>query len=175
MLLEAAGFPVEVVEIDCEEIFPPDLMLERVAEYIANLKSEAASVYFKKDAFVLTADTVVVCQDELLEKPIDRDQAIEMLLKLSDRSHQVFTGVTINTNSRTYSLSDLSTVTLGELNTEEINYYVDKFQPFDKAGSYGIQDWIGWTKIRRIEGSYANVMGLPVDQVYQIIMDHKFQ
>ena len=167
MLLEAAGFPVQVVEIDCEEKYPASIPLSQVAEYVAQLKADAARHFRRDGSIVITADTVVVLQDQVLEKPQNKKDAVAMLQSLSGQCHQVFTGVVISSSIKEFAFTDESVVTIAKLTDEEINYYIEQYSPFDKAGSYGIQDWIGWTKVRKIEGSYANVMGLPVDRIYE--------
>ena len=165
-LMKEAGFEFTVEKPDMDESFPPDLPLEQVAKYIAEKKAE----YFRltmKDEIILTADTVVVLENRIINKPEDRNEAIGMLLALSGKTHLVVTGVCILSKEREESFDDTTEVTFQALSLEEIEYYVDHYKPYDKAGAYGAQDWIGMVAIQRIVGSYFNVMGLPIHKVYQ--------
>ena len=150
----------------CEEIYPPDLAAEAVPEYLANLKSEKYPWPLAMDEILVTADTGVIVGNCVLGKPADRDDAVRMLKTLSGREHRVVSGVTIRDMQRKVSFSSFTVVSFREMTGEEIGYYVDTYQPYDKAGAYGIQEWIGYVAIRRIEGSYFNVVGLPVQQLY---------
>lgn len=149
-----------------EETFPSELPFDEVAEYLAIKKSEAFPQELKETDILITADTVVLCEGGLLGKPVSRDDALEILLLLSGRRHTVVTGVTLRTKDKMRSFSVMSDVWFRELEREEIEYYIDTFKPYDKAGSYGIQEWIGYAAIRKIEGSFYNVMGLPVQVLY---------
>lgn len=166
-LMTACGLPyVLAANYDCEEIYPASLPADEVPLYLSRLKSEAYPSALAPDEILLTADTVVVLDDEVLGKPRGRDNAMAMLRRLAGRKHTVVSGVTLRTASRTHSFTATTDVWFRPLTKEEIIYYVDTFRPFDKAGSYGIQEWIGYAAIERIEGSFYNVMGLPVQKVY---------
>lgn len=164
-LLKEAGFEFTIEKPDVDEIFPDDLPAEQVARYLAALKGE----FFRpslRDQVVVTADTVVILQGRILNKPADRSEAIEMLSLLSGATHVVMTGVCILSKEKEVIFDDTTRVSFQDLTSDEVEYYVDHFKPYDKAGAYGAQDWIGMVAIRTIEGSYFNVMGLPVDKVY---------
>ncbi len=166
-LLTAAGIPFEMAsEYDCEEKYPENLRANRVALYLSRLKSHAYPNPLTHNEILLTADTVVVLDNRILGKPSSRNEAIEMLKNLSGRSHEVISGVTLRNPSRERFFSVTTTVWFRELRAEEIEYYVDTFRPLDKAGSYGIQEWIGHVGVERISGSFFNVMGLPVQRLY---------
>lgn len=165
-LMKEAGFQFRIEKPEVEETFPTTLPVDQVAKYLAEKKAE----YFRltmKDEIVLTADTVVILEDRIINKPEDRADAIAMLSALSGKSHVVMTGVCILSKEKEYSFDDTTTVTFQILTPTEIAYYVDTYKPYDKAGAYGAQDWIGLVAIRKIEGSYFNVMGLPMHKVYQ--------
>jgi septum formation protein len=138
----------------------------QVAEYLSTLKSNAYPKSLVTNDILLTADTVVIADNRILGKPADRAEAVAMLTMLSGKSHSVITGVTIRTVERTHSFSVESIVNFREITAEEIDYYIDTYKPFDKAGAYGIQEWIGYVAIESIEGSFFNVMGLPVQRLY---------
>ena len=137
-----------------------------VAQHISALKSNAYPNPLSEKEILLTADTVVIAENKLLGKPADRAEAVEMLTLLSGRKHTVITGVTIRTATHTHSFSVESSVYFRALTSEEMDYYIDTYKPFDKAGAYGIQEWIGYVAIEGIEGSFFNVMGLPVQRLY---------
>ena len=153
-------------KFECEECYPADLEADRVAEYLSQLKSEAYPQALKEGDILLTADTVVIAGGEILGKPKDRADAERMLQTLSGATHKVVTGVTLRTITQRISFSAESLVTFRLLENEEIAYYIEKYRPMDKAGAYGIQEWIGYVGIERIEGSFYNVMGLPVQRLY---------
>ena len=153
-------------KFECDESFPTTMPCCEVAQYISVLKSNAYPNPLSEKDILLTADTVVVAENSILGKPADRAEAIEMLTLLSGRKHTVITGVTIRTLSRICSFSVESSVYFRKLTAEEIDYYIDTYKPFDKAGAYGIQEWIGYVAIEGIEGSFFNVMGLPVQRLY---------
>lgn len=166
-LLSDAGLEYTLAaRFECEEVYPADLPAAEVAEYLSRLKSEAYPEALGGRDILLTADTVVVAGGAVLGKPADRDAAVEMLHKLSGRDHEVITGVTLRGAERMRNFSARSKVRFRRLSDEEIAYYVDNYRPMDKAGSYGIQEWIGYVGIEGIEGSFYNVMGLPVQRVY---------
>ena len=149
-----------------DESYPATLPVMETAEYIASKKAEAYRQQMADDELVITADTVVIVDDEVLGKPADAAEAAQMLRKLSGRSHQVVTGVCLTTLQQTAHFSVTTDVTFKQLTAEEIDYYIKKYQPFDKAGAYGIQEWIGYIGCTGLRGSYYNVMGLPVQRIY---------
>lgn len=166
-LLSGLGISYEVrVLPDIDESYPGTLAVTAIAEYIAVKKADAYRSMMRPDDLLITADTVVVCADEVMGKPADRADACRMLRKLSGRSHQVITGVCITTQAGQRRFSVSTDVTFKELTDDEINYYVDTFHPMDKAGAYGIQEWIGYIGVTGLNGSYFNVMGLPVQRIY---------
>lgn len=159
-------FEVQVIP-GIDESFPETLPAVDVPVYIARKKAEAYIPSMPADELLITADTIVWTFGEIMGKPKDREDAIAMLRKLSGRVHEVITGVCITTKEKTISFSASSAVSFARLDEEEIVYYVDKYRPFDKAGSYGIQEWIGYVAVEAINGSFYNVMGLPVRLLYQ--------
>ena len=171
-LLADAGIEfVLAPRFECEESFPDTMPAAEVAEYLSSLKSEAYPEPLGANDILLTADTVVIACNRILGKPADRAEAIEMITMLSGRDHEVVTGVTLRTADRRKGFSVTSHVRFRELLQEEIEYYVDTYKPFDKAGSYGIQEWIGYVGIEGIEGSFYNVMGMPVQRLYSELND----
>ena len=166
-LLADAGIEfVLAPRFECEESFPDTMPATEVAEYLSSLKSEVYPEPLGANDILLTADTVVIACDRILGKPADRAEAIEMITMLSGRDHEVVTGVTLRSSECVKSFSVVSKVQFRALAQEEIEYYVDTYRPYDKAGSYGIQEWIGYVGIEGIEGSFYNVMGLPVQRLY---------
>ena len=166
-LLADAGIEfVLAPRFECEESFPDAMPAAEVAEYLSSLKSEAYPEPLGANDILLTADTVVIACNRILGKPADRAEAIEMITMLSGRDHEVVTGVTLRSAECVKSFSVVSKVQFRALAQEEIEYYVDTYRPYDKAGSYGIQEWIGYVGIEGIEGSFYNVMGLPVQRLY---------
>ena len=171
-LLADAGLEfVLAPRFECEESFPDTMPAAEVAEYLSSLKSEAYPEPLGANNILLTADTVVIACNRILGKPADRAEAIEMISMLSGRDHEVVTGVTLRLAECVKSFSVVSKVRFRALLQEEIEYYVDTYRPFDKAGSYGIQEWIGYVGIEGIEGSFYNVMGLPVQRLYSELND----
>ena len=169
-LLNESGFSFEVKTIPFEEVFPSDLASNKVAEFLAVEKNLAHRAAFE-DGIILTADTVVVFKDQILGKPKDDMEAKEVLKTLSGQIHHVITGVCISNQEKQLSFSCETEVKFHPLTDEEINHYVSSFPPLDKAGSYGIQDWIGLIGVEWIKGSFYNVVGLPVDQVYKTLKE----
>lgn len=169
-LLEALGLEFSVVKITCEEMYPPELEIPEIAGFLSELKS-ASYPHLGDDEVLLTADTLVVAGEEVLGKPRDKTQATEMLKKLSGTVHQVYTAVTLRSSEKQITKTDVARVEFSTLSEAEIMSYVDQFQPYDKAGSYGIQEWLGLAKARRIEGSYYTIMGLPTHLVYEILAE----
>ena len=165
-LLAGLGVAFEVMVLpDVDESYPDDLPVIEIAEYIAKKKADAYQL--EPDELLITADTIVVSGQEVLGKPCDREDACRMLRLLSGRTHQVITGVSLCTTHRQRSFSVTTDVTFKQLTEEEITYYVNHCQPYDKAGAYGIQEWIGYIGCTGLNGSYFNVMGLPVQRIYQ--------
>lgn len=165
-LLEGLDLPFTVkVKKYVPEDYPKDLPVAQVPQFIAKEKASAYDVC--QGELLLTADTVVVVGQEVLGKPVDESDARRMLRLLSGRTHQVITGVCLTTTSQQKAFSVSTNVTFKELSDDEINYYISKYQPFDKAGAYGIQEWIGYVGVTKLEGSYYNVMGLPVQRIYE--------
>ena len=158
-------------KFECEECYPADLEAEKVAEYLSQLKSNAYPRPLCEGDILLTADTVVILGDKILGKPHSEAEAVEMISSLSGATHKVVTGVTLRTPSQTISFSAESLVSFRALDSEEISYYVEKYRPMDKAGAYGIQEWIGYIGIEGIEGSFYNVMGLPTQRLYQALKE----
>lgn len=150
-----------------EESFDSSMPFENVPEYLAKMKSESFGRNLEDNEILLTADTLVLCDGKILGKPIDRDDAIFMLRSLSGKKHTVITGVFIKSNFGYTQFSSSTDVFFRELSNDEIIFYVDNYSPYDKAGSYGAQEWIGYVAIEKIEGSYFNVMGLPVQKLYR--------
>ena len=168
--MKEAGFNFTVEKPDVEEDFPDTLPVDQVAKYLAAKKAE----YFRpkiNDEIIVTADTVVVLGDTILNKPADRNEAIQMLSTLSGKTHLVITGVCIVSKEKEESFDDTTAVTFKSLSRQEIEFYVDNYKPYDKAGAYGAQDWIGMVAIDKIDGSYFNVMGLPIHRVHQHLMN----
>lgn len=167
-LLQMLRIPFKVVTINgIDESFPDDISPLQVPEFISRKKAKVYLERMQPKELVITADTMVICGDRIMGKPKNPEDAVEMLLCLSGKTHQVATGVTISTADRTVSFSSVTDVTFAPLSEEEIRFYVDNYQPFDKAGAYGIQEWIGAVAVSGINGSYYNVMGLPVHRLFQ--------
>ena len=158
-------FEVRVLP-DIEENYPDDLPTPEIPVYIATEKAAAYKDLMSDHDLIITADTVVVLGDEVLGKPVSLDDAKRMLRELSGHTHQVITGVCLMTRQRQRSFAVTTDVTFKQLTEEEITYYVEKYQPLDKAGAYGIQEWIGYIGVTGLNGSYFNVMGLPVQRIY---------
>ncbi len=168
--MEELGIPFRVVETGhTDEIYPPGLTGGEIARYLAEHKSDAYSGPLNKRQLLLTADTIVWHRGEELGKPAGREEAISMLNSLSGATHQVFTGVCLRSLSGRTGFFVGSDVTFSQFDSEEVVYYVDRYKPFDKAGGYGIQEWIGHIGVEKISGSYFNVMGLPIQRVYSEI------
>jgi len=166
-LLKLLGFDFSIELKDVDESFPEGLTPPEIAVYISEKKAKAFSSDTKT---VITADTIVALDGEILGKPINREHAQEMLRKLSGSTHEVFTGVTLVKGSIVRSFYDCTEVTCRTVSENEIDFYIDNFKPFDKAGSYGIQDWWGLVVVQQIRGSYTNVMGLPTEKLYQELL-----
>lgn len=165
-LLAQLGVPLEFVDIEADEHLARPVPAPLVAEQTALLKAQAYSTPLVPHQVLVTADTVVVHRDQVLGKPHSRDEALDMLRNLSGDVHQVYTGVCLRTHNASRLFTERTDVHFLPLSQAEMEYYVDSFQPYDKAGSYGIQEWIGMVAISSIEGCYYNVMGLPVARLY---------
>ncbi len=166
-LLRELGVDFEVrANNDDEELFPDHLSMNEIPVYLAIHKAKPLISSLAKDEILVTSDTIVWCDDHVIGKPIDADDAYRIISLLSGNKHTVVTGVCISTTSETKTFYDTTDVFFRKLTDEEIWYYINKYKPFDKAGAYGIQEWIGFIGIERIEGSYFNVMGLPVQKLY---------
>lgn len=171
-LLAGLGLPFEVrVLSGIDESYPDAIPVGDVALHIAGLKADAYRTTMVPDEIIITADTVVIVGDEILGKPVDEADAHRMLRLLSGRTHQVTTGVCIVAKEWERRFAVTTDVTFKTLSDEEIRYYVDTFKPFDKAGAYGIQEWIGYIGVTALQGSYYNVMGLPIQRIYEAIKE----
>lgn len=166
-LLANSGLKFTLAEkFNCPEEFSEELAVEEVAAHLALRKSHAYPKELQQNDILLTADTVVIVDNTILGKPANREEAIKTLSTLSGRTHSVVTGVALRMTDRIHFFSVSSSVSFRELEEEEIIYYIDTFKPYDKAGAYGIQEWIGYVAIESIEGSFFNVMGLPIQRLY---------
>ena len=169
-LLRGMGVNFEILTRETPEDYPADLPLDEVPKYLSWIKSlNYNDRELPCDYLLITSDTVVICEGEILGKPKDREDAVKMLRMLSGKTHRVVTGVTVRSAKKCESFAVSSDVTFAELDDDEINYYIEHCQPFDKAGAYGIQEWIGYVGISGLEGSFYNVMGLPTRKLYQCL------
>jgi septum formation protein len=166
-LLAMAGIHFEVRPVPVDESYPPELPVSAVAAYLAEKKALAAHPFLGPDEILLTADSIVALGDEVFGKPLDYEDAARILRKLSGQIHQVYTGVCLWTPGKKKVFTGTSHVHFGVLTEEEIDYYIREYQPFDKAGAYAIQEWIGLCKVERIEGTFSNIVGLPMELVYK--------
>ena len=164
-LLKGLELNFEIRTKEIEENFPPALFREEIPLYLSNLKAKAFEKELNEKDLVITSDTIVWNENKQLGKPKDRREAIEMLQSLSGKQHEVITAVTLMTQSKSHSFYEVTKVFFKKLSLDEIEHYVDTYQPFDKAGSYGIQEWIGFVGIPKIEGDYFNVVGLPLNRL----------
>ena len=169
-LLAGLGLPFEVRVLEgIDESYPASLPADDVALYIAGKKADAYRATLAADELVITADTVVIVDGEILGKPADETDAVRMLRAISGRTHQVTTGVCLLTRETERRFAVTTDVTFKQLTDEEIRYYISRYRPFDKAGASGIQEWIGYIGVTGLRGSYYNVMGLPVQRIYEAI------
>jgi septum formation protein len=162
-------FTIQLKEI--EEVFPNHLKAEEITNFLAELKA-AVFTNLNENDVLITSDTIVWHEGKALGKPKDYQDAFEMLQSLSAKTHEVITSVCFKTNAKTETIFEITKVTFKKISDEAIAYYLDNYKPFDKAGSYGIQEWIGLIAISKIEGSYANVVGMPVDKVYDKLLEY---
>jgi septum formation protein len=165
-LIHSLGIDFKVEIRDVEENYPSELLREEIPVHLAELKARPFQGTLLENDLLITADTIVWLDGEVFGKPSDRKDAIRILRKLSGKEHQVISGVCLTGMEKQKSFFSVSNVSFRELSNDEINYYIDEFKPYDKAGAYGIQEWIGYIGITHIEGSFYNVMGLPVQQLY---------
>ena len=160
-------FEIRLKEI--EELFPPELKAEEITNYLAELKSSAFEGELKSNEILITSDTIVWHNNKALGKPKNAQHAFEILKSLSNATHEVITSVCFKTTVDVTVLFEVTKVSFNDLSDQAIEYYIEKYKPFDKAGAYGIQEWIGFVGVSKIEGSYANVMGMPTDKVYEYL------
>jgi septum formation protein len=168
-LIKELGFEFEIRTKDIEEIYPDNLKKEQVAIYLSELKAAAFEKELKSDELIITSDTIVCLGDRIIGKPKDKQDSINMLSDLSGNMHEVITAVTLMTRNKKVTFYDVTEVYFKALSTDEIDYYVNNYEPYDKAGSYGVQEWMGYIGIEKINGSYYNVMGLPVKKLYEAL------
>lgn len=159
-------FEIKVLP-DIDETYPSNLALEEVAEFVAQKKATSYYSILKENELMITADTVVVLEGKIYGKPKDEEEAKEMLLALSGKTHRVISGVCLTSTTKQTFFSVISDVEFSDLTNEEIEYYVERYSPLDKAGSYGVQEWIGYIGVKHISGSYYNIMGLPIQRLYR--------
>ncbi len=171
-LLAMLDIPFEIkVKDGIDESYPKDLPSLEVAEYLSRLKGKAYAADIKENEMVITADTIVILDDKIYGKPKDMMDAIDMLIQLQGRTHTVASGVCVATKEKIVSFTTCTAVTFAPLSREEATWYVEKYRPLDKAGAYGIQEWIGCAAVAGIDGSFYNVMGLPVHQLYNVLKE----
>lgn len=170
LLLRGLDIPFEIEIKEVDETFPENLRGEKAALYLAGKKADAFNDELDDNMLIITADTIVCINDEVLGKPVDFDDAVRILKILSGNMHEVITAICLKTKKKTRTFYSLTKVIFKELSDDEINYYVTNYKPYDKAGAYGAQEWIGYVAIRHIEGSYFNVMGLPTRLLYDELL-----
>lgn len=172
-LLEAMDLVVRTYIHPFNEDISNQIPVYNIAETIARLKWDQIQPQIKKDEIWITADTVVIFNGQALQKPQNRDEAYQMLSQLSGQNHDVTTGVCLGNTEKTIQFTECTKVYFSSIDHQDIQYYIQKYEPYDKAGSYGIQEWLGWTHVEKIEGSFSNVMGLPTEKIYQRLQDFK--
>ncbi len=170
-LIESLGFPFEVRIKEVDEVYPSEMETDKVPVFLAELKAEPLVDQLQQNEVLITSDTVVINNDKILGKPKDYNDAFQMLQSLSGKSHKVVTGVCIQSLNDKISFAETTIVHFATLSKNEIEFYIENYKPFDKAGSYGIQEWIGAIAVHKIEGCYYNVMGLPVHKVYKTLQE----
>ena len=166
-LLQELGLKFEVVTREYSEIYPEGLGGEEIARYVAHEKAASFKNEISYNEIVIAADTIVWCNNRVLGKPVNRNDAARILKEISGNTHEVITGVSLLSQSKQFTFSDSTKVTFDSLSDEEIYYYIERYRPYDKAGAYGIQEWIGIVACSHIDGSYFNVVGLPVQKLYK--------
>lgn len=169
-LLGDLGLSFNQLELDVEEVFPEKLQRESIPLFLARQKADAGRILLLDKQILITADTIVWTGNEVLNKPLDENEAKRMLSKLSGKSHEVITAVCLCSTTKIHSFYTITEVVFKSLREEEIDYYISHYQPFDKAGAYGIQEWIGFVGVETIHGSYFNVVGLPVHELYEELL-----
>jgi septum formation protein len=172
-LLIQAGYDIEIFHKEVDETYPNEIPLEKVAEYLAIKKANECAEVITSDKILLTADSIVLHKNKIYGKPTDFNDAYRILTELSGHTHKVITGVCLKTLNKEISFSGVSEVKFGLLAPNEIEHYINTCEPYDKAGSYGVQDWIGLCKIEYIKGTYTNIMGLPMNLVYENLLRFK--
>jgi septum formation protein len=165
-LLTESGFKVVAMPTNIDETVPKEIKNRDAAKYLAIEKAKALSIQLKDNQYIIASDTIVLMDEIIYSKPEDRNDAIRILTQLQGNMHEVITGVCIVGINTNIAFDTISKVWLAPMQLEEITYYIDKYQPYDKAGAYAVQEWIGYCKIEKIEGTYTNIMGLPMDRVY---------
>lgn len=168
-LLKGLDIPFTLQTKNIDEVYPKDLEAGEITEFLAELKAEAFEE-IDTDTIIITADTIVWLDHKSVMKPKNRNDAMEIIGKLSDKCHEVFTSVCIKSATKSKTFTDVTKVCFEKLSEAEITYYIDTYKPYDKAGAYGAQEWIGYMAIKKLEGSYFNVMGLPVHKLYKELM-----
>ena len=163
-------FKIKVLP-DIDETYPNDLPIEKVAEFVAIKKASSYINHLKEDELMITADTVVLLDGKIYGKPTNKEDAKEMVHDLADNTHCVISGVCLTSTSKQTSFSVVSEVEFSPLTNKEIDYYIEHYSPFDKAGSYGVQEWIGYIAVKHINGSYFNIMGLPIQRLYRELIN----
>jgi septum formation protein len=166
-LLRELGLKFDVVIKEYEEIYPENLSGEEIARFVAHEKAASFKDNISDNEIVIAADTIVWCNNKVLGKPLDHDDATRILKKISGNTHEVITGVSLRSQTKELTFSESAKVTFETMTEEEISYYIDEYKPYDKAGAYGIQEWIGIIACSHIDGSYFNVVGLPVQRLYK--------
>lgn len=167
-LLKGLGISFEIVVVNCDETYPNHLKNEKITDFISETKAKSYSE-LKKNEILITADTLVALGEQILGKPKDEAHAFEMIKSLSQNTHQVYTSVSIKSTDQLITISDKTEVSFDFISDDEINYYIENYKPMDKAGAYGIQDWLGFAKVSKIVGCYYNVMGLPLNKLYHTL------
>lgn len=167
-LLKGLGISFEIVVVNCDETYPNHLKNEKITDFISEIKAKAY-LNLKPNEILITADTLVALGDQILGKPKDEAHAFEMIKSLSQNTHQVYTSVSIKSTDQLITISDKTEVSFDFISDDEINYYIENYQPMDKAGAYGIQEWLGFAKVSKIVGCYYNVMGLPLNKLYHTL------
>lgn len=169
--MKELGLKFEIVTQDYDESFPDGLSGSEIALYVAKAKASIFKNQIGENEIIIAADTIVWCNNKVLGKPVDKAEAIHILKEISGNTHEVITGVSLLSASKEVTFSVTTRVTFEVLSDDEIEFYIDNFKPYDKAGAYGIQEWIGITACSRIEGSYFNVVGLPVQRLYKELQE----
>ncbi len=173
-LLNELGLQFEVRTKEVDESFPANLKAQEIPLYLCKKKADAFNNEFNENTIVITADTIVWIDGQVLNKPENFDDAVRMLKLLSGKMHEVYTGVCLRSKEKTKSFYALTKVYFKTLSQEEIEYYINNYNPYDKAGSYGAQEWLGYIAIEKIEGTYFNVMGLPIKELYEELLAFNF-